>query len=789
MLDLLQKNKEMLAAKAYKLADERAMLKISSLSNPNEYDLYLVACCLCNYPIEEKSEARELRMQYFKATNNGSIIGFEHPVTDYKKTVTSVECKNTGKVNKFGLYEYEININDKNLVSDLWEAKAKNCLKYVDNKTFEDKLIVSISRDQLGNFTKLLDRLMIKHDEDDIEAGLFYQNKSSNQLVDLSTLSLPFTPYDFQIEDAKKIIKKKRVLLGHEMGCFVGDTLVVLSDGSKVKIKDLVDKDAFNVRSYDTKTKQFVTSTAISKKTRINAELIKVIYKSILDNKVYEVLCTPDHKFLTEHGWIEAQDLKPFDKLISENHNIEVIRLEQTNNREDVYCLTVYNTHTFLIDGNVVVHNCGKTFISVLVGTSLNTPKLVICPASLRLNWYREITNVCPDADVQIQLNAEKPHFGKDWTIIGYGSVAKFLDDLKKYFNCIFVDECHACKSVNNWGNPTSKRAKSVLELADAVEYCYPLTGTPLPSHNIDLYNILKMLKCEAFDFNTKWAFLNFANKFCDPKETYFGKDFSGNSNSDQLHALLSNIMVRRLKRDVLPNLKKQRQFIPLDPHFKREYVNIEKRLYWPKDGDTYMGLAMTGRKMLSIYKLDAAIELAETLTDAGESVVIVTNFVDSADLLRDHFKDSCCEIRGGMSDQSKQQAIDDFQNKKKTVCVLNMQAGGVGITLTAAHTMIIIDYAWVPSDMVQVEDRICRTGQTESCMIYYVYCMNSILDSLFIEMISSKSANTDTVVDNVDNTFDLQSEKNTHFTFIDALKDRISSTKTANSKKRTGGK
>lgn len=419
----------------------------------------------------------------------------------------------------------------------------------------------------------------------------------------------------------------------------------------------------------------------------------------------------------------------------------------------------------------------------------LQEPKLVICPASLRLNWYREITNVCPDADVQIQLNAEDLHFGKDWTIIGYGSVAKFLDDLKTYFNCIFVDECHACKAVNNWGNPTSKRAKSVLELADAVEYCYPLTGTPLPSHNIDLYNILKMLKCEAFDFNNKWAFLNFANKFCDPKETYFGKDFSGNSNSDQLHALLSNIMVRRLKKDVLPNLKKQRQFIPLDPHFKREYMNIEKRLYEPEDGDTYMGLAMTGRKMLSMYKLDAAIDLAETLIDAGESVVIVTNFVDSADLLKDHFKDICCEIRGGMSDQSKQQAIDDFQNKKKTVCVLNMQAGGVGITLTAAHTMIIIDYAWVPSDMVQVEDRICRTGQTESCMIYYIYCMNSILDSLFIEMISSKSANIDTVVDNVDNTFDLQSEKDTHFTFIDALKDRINSTKKANRKKRTGGK
>ena len=651
MLDLLKKNKEMLDAKVYKLSDERTMLKIASLDNPNDYDLYLVACCLCNYSIEEKTEARELRMQYFRATNGGSIIGFEHPVTDYKKTVTSVECKNTGRVNKFGLYEYEVNINDKNLVSDLWDAKNKNCLKYVDSKTDPEKLVISISRDQLDNFTKLLDRLMIKYDADDIEAGLFYLNKSENSLVDLSKLSLPFTPYDFQIEDATKIIKKKRVLLGHEMGC-------------------------------------------------------------------------------------------------------------------------------------------GKTFISVLVGTSLNIPKLVICPASLRLNWYREIKNVTPDADVQVQLNAEAPHFGKDWTIVGYGSVSKFLDDFKKYFNCIFVDECHACKAVNNWGKPTSKRASAVLDLAEAVEYCYLLSGTPLPSHNLDLYNILKMLKCEAFDFNSKWAFLNYANKYCDPKETYFGKDFSGNSNSDQLHALLSNLMVRRLKKDVLPNLKKQRQFIPLDPHFKREYTNIEKRLYEPEEGDTYMGLAMTGRKMLSVYKIDAAVELAETLLDAGESVVIVTNFVDSADLLRDHFKDTCCEIRGGMSDQSKQQAIDDFQAKKKNVCILNMQAGGVGITLTAAHTMIIIDYAWVPSDMVQVEDRICRTGQTESCMIYYVYCMNSLLDSLFIEMISDKSANIDTVVDNVDNTFDLQSEKDNNFTFIEALKDKIKATKATRKKsKKNGGK
>ena len=90
---------------------------------------------------------------------------------------------------------------------------------------------------------------------------------------------------------------------------------------------------------------------------------------------------------------------------------------------------------------------------------------------------------------------------------------------------------------------------------------------------------------------------------------------------------------------------------------------------------------------------------------------------------------------------------------------------------------MIIIDYAWLPADMIQVEDRICRTGQTENCMIYYVYCENSILDTIFIDMISSKSANIDAVVDNTENTFDLNEERIQNSTYIDLLKAKIKET------------
>ena len=419
---------------------------------------------------------------------------------------------------------------------------------------------------------------------------------------------------------------------------------------------------------------------------------------------------------------------------------------------------------------------CGTKFLSV--------PKLVICPESLRLNWYREIHNVTPDADIQVQLSKEEPHFGKDWTIIGYQTVAKYKDECLNYFKCVFVDECHYCKAVDNYGRPASKRSAAVIEIAEKAEYCYLLSGTPMPSHNKDLYNIMRMLKCEEFDFNTKSAFFKYANKFCAPKRTNFGMDYSGNSNSDDLHTCLSNIMIRRTKKEVLPNLKKQRQFIPIDPTFKRDYKDIENRLYSPKKDDTYMGLAMTGRQLLSQYKIDSAIDLAESILSSDESVVLVTNFIETAEILTDHFKGNCCKITGGMTDSAKQQAIDDFQSKKVKVCILNMQAGGVGITLTAAHTMIMIDYTWLPADMVQVEDRICRTGQDQCCIIYYVYCINSILDKLFIDMISDKSSNIDKVVDNTANTFDLNAEKEN--SFINLLKERTKNNNTEKKPKRT---
>lgn len=417
---------------------------------------------------------------------------------------------------------------------------------------------------------------------------------------------------------------------------------------------------------------------------------------------------------------------------------------------------------------------CGKTFISTIIGTSIKEPKLVIVPESLRLNWEREIKRVTPDADVKVLYSKDDFETGKDWTIVGYSTAGKYKNELlKEHFNCVFVDEAHKCKAVNNQGNPSSIRAKAVMELTEQAKYCYLLTGTPIPTSNRDLYNILKMLKVDDIDFKEKWAFFNYGKEFCNGVYNGFGWDFTGNSNQEKLHEILEPYMVRRLKKEVLPNLVKQRTFIPVKAS-SAEIRDIEHRMEELEDNDTFMGLAMTGRRLMSEQKVNDCVEMANTLLEAEESVVIVSEFKDTIEKIKEIYKDDCCVIAGGMSDKAKQQSIDDFQSGKKHICAVNTVAGGVGITLTKASNMIICDFDWTPANMIQVEDRICRAGQENPCNIYYLYGDDCILDKYFVDMITDKNGNIDLVVDKSENGMDLKNEKANNSNFLEYLKEKL---------------
>ena len=513
-----------------------------------------------------------------------------------------------------------------------------------------------------------------------------------------------------------------------------------------------------------------------------NPNMIKTILfsKKNLCSKINavdeEVSCSVYHrdledfkKLLTEKASQFIIDWTDFDKLIEEDKAFLTPEYNLLNPATldlpfTPYDYQVEDAKKIISKTRTLISHemgCGKTLISIMVGESIPKKKLVIVPESLRLNWVREIKMANKDAEVEILYSKDAFHTGNEWTVTGYKTAEKFKNQLlAENFEVLFIDEAHYCKSVNNYGNPTSKRGEAVMELAEKAKYCYPITGTPIPTRNKDAYNLLKMLDVPDI---AKYSFYDYGMQYCDGQSNGYGMDFSGNSNPKKLHDILQSCMVRRMTKEALPNLKSQRIPVPINGNSKiiKENEKLLDLMLAGNDSVT-MGYAMTYRKNTSEVKVLSAIDLADTILAEEKPVVIACLFKDTVDKIKEYYGDDCCCIVGGMSDVEKQQAIDDFQGGKKKVCAMNMIAGGVGITLTKSSHMIMCDMDWTPSNMLQVEARINRSGQKDLCHFFYIYIEDDPIDKYFIDMISTKNENTDKVVDDIENRMDLNTDLST---------------------------
>lgn len=391
---------------------------------------------------------------------------------------------------------------------------------------------------------------------------------------------------------------------------------------------------------------------------------------------------------------------------------------------------------------------CGKTFECVMTGESLECPKLVICPASLRLNWKKEIKMVNPNADITILYSADQFHIGKDWTIIGYNSVPIFQFMLEcQYFQCVFIDEAHFIKAVDAFGNPDSIRAYATLRVSATAEYIFPVTGTPISNRNKDIWNLLKLIRHPLVMRKNAW------NNF---KETYCSEN--GSSNNHALYLNINDFMIRHLKSEVLPYLKKTRTFIPNDVDLT-EYNNEIEEYLANRESTAAEQLARLAkaRVILAKKKAPKTIEFADDLLEQGEQVIIATNFNYVVDACKKHYGDKAVFVVGGMSDTQKNESVDLFQSGKKKVFVGNIIAAGVGLTLTKGRTVIFNDYCWNPGDLVQMEDRVSRPGQTDLCLIYYMYAEGADIDELFTSTLTNKMDSINAAIDDgADDTIDM---------------------------------
>ena len=399
----------------------------------------------------------------------------------------------------------------------------------------------------------------------------------------------------------------------------------------------------------------------------------------------------------------------------------------------------------------------GKTLTAVIAAYSLSPKRLVVCPASLKYNWEKEIRMV--DYKGSISVIGDKVDYSSDWIIINYDILEREYKNLSQIdFTCIILDEAHYIKSVSNGGKPDSKRAKYTMALAKKCEYVFSLTGTPITNKPKDIFNLLKIS-----DHILSRNFFSFAKRYCGAKHNGYGWDFSGSSNEDELHERLKSVMDRKRKEEMLDLPDKIRRFIPVQidlrsyneavEEYKREKAGLKQK-------GEHLAYLTTIKHILAKEKVSSTIEIAENILDAGESVVIFTNYNAVADRLMAKFKDKATKITGDCNAKDRQKAVDDFQSGKKTVMVANIIAAGVGITLVKANNLIFNDMDWVPSNHFQAEDRIHRIGQENKCVINYVYASGSEIDEYMADMLETKSTYINKIIDGGDgDQLNIQSE------------------------------
>ena len=417
----------------------------------------------------------------------------------------------------------------------------------------------------------------------------------------------------------------------------------------------------------------------------------------------------------------------------------------------------------------------GKTIEAIGVLTATKAfPALVICPASLKINWQREMRKFGGLTAVILD-DSNRSTWQRFWEIkkqdgspcaevfiVNYESLRKFFvtkvrregrftlksvdfDERINLFRTVIIDESHKCKT------SSTQQSKFVQGIAMGKEYILELTGTPVVNNNVDLVQQLNIMN-RLGDFG---GYTKFMGRYCAGEHK--------SSHLKELNYLLrKNCFVRRLKKDVLTQLPdKTRSYLVTDIDNMKEYREAErdiiKYLVKYQDADdekiqrTIRGAIMVKMGLLKQIsargKVKGAIDIIHNTIDGenGQKLIVFCFLKEVVMALRQEFK-GCVTVTGDDSHQQKQDAVDRFQTDEKCrLIILNYKSGGVGLTLTAASNVLFVEFPWTAADCTQAEDRAHRNGQKNAVNCVYLLGKETI-DEYMYDLIQTKKTISDGV-------------------------------------------
>ena len=408
----------------------------------------------------------------------------------------------------------------------------------------------------------------------------------------------------------------------------------------------------------------------------------------------------------------------------------------------------------------------GKTTSTIIAALEAGAKKvLIICPATLKINWKREIENYS-DKSVYI---AEGKNFStdSDFVIINYDIIKNFHDPKKKdnsqvllsKFDLVIIDEAHYIK------NAQAQRTKLINDIVKDIDRLWLLTGTPMTSRPIDYFNLLSLV-----DSPVAKNWMAYVIRYCEGYQFKVGPrkvwNVMGASNLEELRDRTVGLTLRRLKENVLdlPDKIITPVYLRLKSN-QYEAVMGEYYDWYDKNPDESKSLTVQFSKLTKVRQIIAdekiaqTIEIAENIIEQDKKVIIFCNFTDSLNKITEHFGKSAVKLDGSMSKAGRQFSVDQFQeNPKVKVFVGNIKAAGVGITLTAAEAVVMNDLSFLPSDHAQAEDRAYRYGQKNNVLVYYPIFENTI-EGIIYDILNNKKLVISTVMGDNQNPADAAEE------------------------------
>ena len=563
-------------------------------------------------------------------------------------------------------------------------------------------------------------------------------------------------------------------------------TLLENYDGPNNYIQELNRKSILNKKFYPTRSQAEYIINNHDKQPKVAKRWVVLdsyFAQKLADDKLYTTI--PEkvwvEKLLAEkdkayHIWgkvFESEELHDFwlpKASLIKDHTVKnvVIDYEKYSNRpplthqKEAIQKLVENKRYVLADDM----GLGKTTSTIIAAIESKAKKvLIICPASLKINWQREIANYS-EKPVYI---AEGKNFSTehDFVIINYDIIKNFHDPKKKDdsqilragFDLVVIDEAHYIK------NPQAQRTKLINDLVKKVDRLWLLTGTPMTSRPIDYFNLLSLV-----DSPVAKNWMAYVIRYCEGYQFKVGArkvwNVMGASHLEELRDRTSNLVLRRLKEDVLD--------LP-DKIITPVYLRLRSKKYEEVMGDYYnwyeknpeesKSLTVQFTKLTEVRQVIAdektlhTIELAENIIEQGKKVIIFCNFTHSLEQIVQHFGKAAVRLDGSMSKADRQISVDKFQTEDKVkVFVGNIKAAGVGITLTAGEAVIMNDLSFLPSDHSQAEDRAYRYGQKNNVLVYYPIFENTI-EGIIYDILNKKKQIIATVMGDVKNDVDIVEE------------------------------